>query len=535
MLGYAQILERDPAIAAGRRNAVNVIRRSAEHLSGLIDGLLDISRIEAGRFRIRLTDVRIHDLLDQIEGMFGLQAEAKGLAFRASRAADLPAVVRTDWETPAPGAGQSPVQRHQVHPGRYRDAHSPIIEIRWRASPVADTGVGIPEDDQGRIFEPFERGRHAASASVPGLGLGLTITRLLVETMGGDIALTSTPGAGTIFRVRLMLGAVVGAAAIDGDRPVTGYLGPRRTILVVDDNAEHRDMMVEMLAPLGFMVLTAGGGEDCIALMETARPDILFVDIRMPGMSGWDLVGRLRAVGIRTPIVMLSANIGDGAMPASDLGHDDLLAKPFSLADLLDRLGRHLGTSFIEADVDEPPPAPTSARSTAVVSAADLAELKSLAAIGYVRGLEGKLASLAETDVDPAAIATLSDHLAAFDLVRFSATLETMTSSWTQTRDTVLVVDDSPETLGFPDGGHGGRRRHRAGRHVRPPGAGHRRPYHAGRGADGRDDAGNGRIRGLPIPEDHAGARSCAGDLHDRSDGNRTHRSWPLPPAASIT
>lgn len=427
VLGYAQILERDPAIAAGRRNAVGVIRRSAEHLSGLIDGLLDISRIEAGRFRIRLTDVRIHDLLDQIEGMFGLQAEAKGLAFHASRAADLPAVVRTDEK-----------RLRQVlvnllsNAIKFTPSGTVTLTVDYRNQvarfTVADTGVGIAEDDQGRIFEPFERGRHATSTNIPGLGLGLTITRLLVETMGGDIAMTSTSGAGTVFRVRLMLGAVVGAAAIDGDRPVTGYVGPRRTIMVVDDNAEHRDMMVEMLAPLGFTVLTAAGGEDCIALMETARPDIFFVDIRMPGMSGWELVGRLRADGVRTPIVMLSANIGDGAMPASDLGHDDLLAKPFSLADLLDRLGRHLHISFLEAEVDEPPIA-TPAGPPAVLSAADLAELKSLVAIGYVRGLEGKLAALAEADVDPAAIATLSGHLATFDLARFSATLETMTSS----------------------------------------------------------------------------------------------------------
>ena len=338
VLGYAQILERDPAIADGRRNAVGVIRRSAEHLSGLIDGLLDISRIEAGRFRIRLADVRIHDLLDQIEDMFALQADAKGLAFHASRAKDLPAVVRTD------GKRLRQVLVNLLSNAiKFTPEGSITLTVDYRNQvarfTVTDTGIGIPEDDQGRIFEPFERGQHAASTNIPGLGLGLTITRLLVETMGGDIATTSAPGAGTSFHVRLMLGAVVGAAAVDGDRPVTGYTGSRRIVLVVDDNADHRHMMMEMLSPLGFTVLTVASGEDCITLMKTTTPDILFIDIRMPGMSGWQLVSRLRTNGIRTPIVMLSANIGDGAMPASDLGHDDLLAKPFSLADLLDRLG----------------------------------------------------------------------------------------------------------------------------------------------------------------------------------------------------
>jgi len=429
VLGYAQILERDSAVAGGRRTAVGVIRRSAEHLSGLIDGLLDISRIEAGRFRIRLTDVRIHDLLDQIEGMFALQAEAKGLSFRASRAADLPAVVRADEKRL-----RQVLVNLMSNAIKFTPQGTVTLTVDYRNQvarfTVTDTGLGIPQDDQERVFEPFERGRHATSANLPGLGLGLTITRLLVETMGGDIAMTSTLGGGTSFRVRLMLGAVVGAAAVDGDRPVTGYQGPRRTVMVVDDNAEHRDMMADMLAPLGFTVLTADGGDDCIAQLATTRPDILFVDIRMPGMNGWQLVGRLRTAGLKVPIIMLSANIGDGAMPASDLGHDDVLGKPFSLADLLDRLGRHLGIAFVETDDGAPPQlSPAPASHPVALSATDVAELKSLAAIGYVRGLEGKLAALAGTDADPVALATLSAHLSTFDLARFTTALEDMTPS----------------------------------------------------------------------------------------------------------
>lgn len=127
---------------------------------------------------------------------------------------------------------------------------------------------------------------------------------------------------------------------------------------------------------------------------------------------------------------MLSANIGDGAMPASDLGHDDLLAKPFSLADLLDRLGRHLNITFLEMAADAGgPEAPLPTERSAVFSPDDIAELKSLAAIGYVRGLEGKLAALTQSNADPTTIALLSTHLAAFDLARFTATLEDMTSS----------------------------------------------------------------------------------------------------------
>jgi signal transduction histidine kinase/FixJ family two-component response regulator/purine-cytosine permease-like protein len=423
VLGYAQILERDPAIAEGRQTAVRVIRRSAEHLSGLIDGLLDISRIEAGRFQIRLADVRIHDFLDQIVDMFRLQAQAKGLAFHHSRAAGLPAVVRTDEK-----------RLRQVlvnllsNAVKFTSEGAVTFSVDYRNQvagfTVSDTGVGIPEDERARVFEPFERGRHATSTTVPGLGLGLTITRLLVQTLGGDIAMTSEDGKGTSFRVRMMLGAVLGAAAVDGDRPVTGYVGPRRSVMVVDDNADHRDMMVEMLAPLGFTVLTADSGAACLDMTEAGAPDIYLIDIQMPGMNGWQLVSQLRSQGIRTPIIMLSANIGDGAMPAADLGHDDLLAKPFALPDLIDRLGRHLGIRFTE-DGDAPEAAVMT--TLAPLTAADIEDLKSLAAIGYVRGLEGKLAAIAEDAAQAPTVEALRAHVRSFDFARLTAVLEDMT------------------------------------------------------------------------------------------------------------
>ncbi len=423
VLGYAQILERDPAITEGRQASVKVIRRSAEHLSGLIDGLLDISRIEAGRFQIRLADVRIHDFLDQIEGMFRLQAQAKGLAFHHSRAAGLPAVVRTDEK-----------RLRQVlvnllsNAVKFTSEGSVTLSVDYRNQvagfTVTDTGVGIPEDERARVFEPFERGRHATSTTVPGLGLGLTITRLLVQTLGGDIAMTSEDGKGTSFRVRMMLGAVLGAAAVDGDRPVTGYVGPRRSVMVVDDNADHRDMMVEMLAPLGFTMLTVDSGTACLDMTAAGIPDIYLIDIQMPGMNGWQLVSQLRSEGIRTPIIMLSANIGDGAMPAADLGHDDLLAKPFALPDLIDRLGRHLGIRFIE---DEGTPEPAVMTTLAPLTAADIEDLKSLAAIGYVRGLEGKLAVIAKDAAQAPTVEALRAHVRSFDFARLTAVLEDMT------------------------------------------------------------------------------------------------------------
>ena len=133
---------------------------------------------------------------------------------------------------------------------------------------------------------------------MPGLGLGLTITRLLTNTLGGEILVTSEKDQGSTFRVRLMLSAVMREmTAPPQEKKIVSYDGPRRTIVVVDDNEDRREMMREILAPLDFVVLTAASGTDCLTLIEGIQPDLFLVDISMPGMSGWQLASRLRENG----------------------------------------------------------------------------------------------------------------------------------------------------------------------------------------------------------------------------------------------
>jgi signal transduction histidine kinase/ActR/RegA family two-component response regulator len=423
VLGYAQILDRDPAIPDGRRNAVRVIRRSAEHLSGLIDGLLDISRIEAGRFQIRMSEVRLNEFFDQIAGMFRLQAEAKGLAFHHARSPALPAVARTDEK-----------RLRQIlvnllsNAIKFTSEGSVTFAVDYRNQvatiTVSDTGPGIPPEDQARVFQAFERGSQVGAA--PGLGLGLTITRLLSQTLGGDIGLESEPGRGATFRVRMMLGATGRGAATDASRPVTGYAGPRRTIMVIDDNADHHQLMGEFLTPLGFTVLTATSGADCLAMIGDGVPDLFFVDILMPGMTGWQVVTALRQRGVAAPIVMLSANIGDGAMPADDLGHDDVLAKPFSLDDLIDRIGRQLHLDFTcdppagPPQPDAEPPAPPLRNP----GPGHIEDLRALLAIGYVRGIDAKLDALAADPANRELVDSLRQHARAFDFPAFARVLD---------------------------------------------------------------------------------------------------------------
>lgn len=425
VLGYAQILERDEAIPPRRQGAIKVIRRSGEHLSGLIDGLLDISRIEAGRLRVYSNEISIHDFLDQLVDMFRLQAEAKGLVFDHERAEGLPKHVRTDEK-----------RLRQIlvnllsNAIKFTDTGRISFAVTYRSQvatfTVSDTGSGISEDDLRHIYEPFMRGQAERNALSPGLGLGLTITKLLSETLGGDISVQSAPGEGSTFTVRMMLAEVHGAVGRPAqDRRITGYRGPRRTIVVVDDNADHRELMRELLQPLDFTVLTAGDGPECLILVEGITPDLFLVDISMPGMSGWDLVERLRDQGQAAPIVMLSANIGDGApAPDAEWGHNDTITKPFDVRRVLDKLEVHLGLQWDGGDPAAP--AGDDAIPVEIVrpDAAHIRELRSLGEIGYVRGIEAKLAELAAEPEHGPFVETLRARVQAFDFEGYAKILE---------------------------------------------------------------------------------------------------------------
>ncbi len=431
VLGYAQVLERDESIPPQRQNAIRVIKRSADHLSGLIDGLLDISKIEAGKLQVYSNEIHIGDFLDQIVEMFRPQAQAKGVAFDHSRPANLPHYVRTDDK-----------RLRQIlvnlisNALKFTDRGGAIrLDVFYRSQvatfTVADSGHGIPEKDLPRIFEPFQRGS-AEHGRMPGLGLGLTITRLLTQTLGGEISVTSEHGKGTEFRVRLMLSAIDRPTAPkDAVQRIKGYAGQRRTILVVDDNADHRNLMEEVLRPLEFTVLTAKGAEECLSLVEGLKPDLFLIDISMPGMDGWELVERLRALGQPGPIVMLSANIGDGS--TAHAGHNDMLAKPFDLRQLTDKLALQMGLDWIYHDKVK---ADAPAKTSIVIPAEDhVRELIRLGEIGYVRGIEAKLAEIAGTPEHQPFAEAVRAYVQVFDLAGYDAFLKTMDRKEAATRD----------------------------------------------------------------------------------------------------
>lgn len=423
VMGYAQVLERDETLPPARKPAVSTIRRSAEHLSGLIDGLLDISRIEAGRLQIYSNEINLHEFLDQIVDMFRMQAAAKGLGFNYLRARNLPVFVRTDEK-----------RLRQIlvnllsNAIKFTDAGEVSLSISYRSQVasfvVSDSGPGIALEEQGKIFEPFGRSKAASGARTPGLGLGLTITKLLTETMGGAIALASEPEKGASFEVRLMLAAVDRPVdTVRLERQVRGYEGQHRTIAVIDDNPDHRALVSDILKPIGFTVLEAEDAKTCLGNILEKEPDLYLIDILMPGMNGWELAEALRDRTVTAPIVMLSANIGDQALrPDGPSHHDATLAKPFDIGQLFDLLQKHLSLIWTEKPNFEnriPLPA-TKLRSP---GADQVADLISLAEIGYVEGIEAKLTELAETPEFRPLTETLQGHLTRFDFKAYKDVL----------------------------------------------------------------------------------------------------------------
>ena len=425
VMGYAQLLEGDPLIPTARQGGITVIRRSAEHLSGLIDGLLDISKIEAGRLQLSRNEVRIGDFLDQIVDMFRLQAEAKNLLFRFERPEMLPEAVFTDEKRL-----RQVVINLLSNAIKFTERGHVALRLGYRSQvaeiTVEDTGAGIAAADHGRIFEPFERVVIPGVQAPAGTGLGLTITKLLAEIMGGEITVESEPGRGSRFRVRLLLAAVrEPSPAISPAARIAGYEGRRRTILVVDDDPDHRNLVREILAPLGFIVLTAPDGPTCLTIIEQCRPDLFLIDLAMPGMSGWDVVRALRAgPHAPTPVLIMSANVGETLPPIDEReAAVATMPKPFDVRRFLDRIARMLDLSWTDGS---PPPGAAPERGAGLrPDTTQRDELIRLGRIGYVRGIEAKLAELEDASVDPDLVGELRAHLRSFDFRRYLSALET--------------------------------------------------------------------------------------------------------------
>lgn len=368
ILGYAHILLKQRELSIWVRETVVTMQRSGEHMRALIDGSLDLARIEAGRLKLDTAPVPLPTLLDDVERMIRPQAEGKGLRFVVQRDGDLPDWIRADAK-----------RLRQIlinllsNAVRFTDEGGVLLRLDFRQQvariDVVDSGIGIAEQDQERIFLPFERGSAGRRVRETGTGLGLTITHLLCDLMGGELSLRSQPGQGSTFSLRLYLPRITPDPRRPLELPsnlrsVTGYAGPQRTLLVVDDQPLHRQLLAGLLVPLGFTVLEAASGQECLEVVQHHAPDLLLLDITMDGLDGWETARlvRERFTAAQLPIVFVSANLFDNQPEQLEaLGCQGFVAKPVLESELLDALQATLKLDWQREAEDGPPPTPAAA------------------------------------------------------------------------------------------------------------------------------------------------------------------------------
>ncbi|MCK6681747.1 MAG: PAS domain S-box protein [Thermoanaerobaculia bacterium] len=366
ILGFSQIMQRDPALSPEQRMRLETINRSGEHLLTLINDILEVSRIEAGRARLNDAPFNLHLLLSEIESLFRVRAQSKGLLLTVERGPEVPRDAVGDAgklrqilmnllgnavKFTEEGGISLFVSATRPEPGRLRL----VVDVE-------DTGVGIASEDHARLFAYFEQASRGIQSG-EGTGLGLAISREFARLMGGEITVRSTPGMGSCFTLTADLGQALDPAEEAVPLPA-GILrlapgqGPLR-ILVADDREANRIVMLETLDSAGYDVHLTINGEDAVAEFEAWQPHLILMDLRMPVLSGWDAIRLVRATsqGEKVPIIAVSASaFDDDRTRALAAGANDFLAKPYREADLLGKVGRLLGVTY-ERVAHEMPPA----------------------------------------------------------------------------------------------------------------------------------------------------------------------------------
>jgi len=401
ILGYSQLLRKDPATAPHRLDALEIIERSGEHLARLIDDILDIARIEARKFELKRTPFDFPRFIEQLLKLFKPQAEAKSLGFRCQIIDALPGHIRGDEKR----VGQILVNLLS-NAVKFTSAGEIVFRVSYRGDvavfQIIDTGEGIPDDQFEDIFLPFNRLNSSRGNAIAGSGLGLTISKIFTEIMGGELSLISAVNQGTTFTVKLFLPKVhdyIAEAKDEDEEGIVGYAGRRRKILVVDDQKEHRSLLVSMLEPLGFVVSEAPSGEECLILERLQKPDLILLDILMGGIDGIETATRLRESGSKASIVIVSANAyQDDRRLATAAGCDNFIAKPIQLTEVLRKLKIHLALDWVYAGGEAALAMGEQAAPMRLPPSARLAELAGFARIGDLRGLSEKLRQIAADD-----------------------------------------------------------------------------------------------------------------------------------------
>ena len=391
ILGFSQLMRRDPEATQKQRQQIETINRSGEHLLTLINDILEMAKAEAGRTTLNPSAFDIHALIDDVEKMMRPRAEANGLQLEVQRSKELPHFVAAD-------AGKLRQILLNLLSNALKFTKKGAVTLRLGARPgpekefylkaeVEDTGPGIAPEELARLFHPFEQAREGR-AGATGTGLGLAISREYARLMGGDITVESWPGQGCIFSFHIALKEASSAAAAEKIQPrqVKGLKSgqPRYRVLVADDKEDNREFLSQLLGPAGFDVRQAVNGADALKEFEGWLPHIVLMDLQMPVMDGYEAMRRIRARddGKEVKIIAVTASIfGETNRDARGAGANDLILKPFGESELFLKMRDLLGMEYVY-DEEIPP---------AIAPVEDIGALKPRVLAGLPKELVSRL------------------------------------------------------------------------------------------------------------------------------------------------
>ncbi len=349
ILGYAQILNRDQSLTAKQREGIGIIQRSGEYLLTLINDVLDLSKVEAGKLELYATAFNFSAFLQGITDLFQMRAQQKGISFRYEPLTSLPKSICADEK-----------RLRQVlinllgNAVKFTDHGEVVLKIGSQEDQirfqVEDLGCGIASADLDKIFQPFQQVGEQ-KRRMEGTGLGLPITKKLVEMMGGELQVESTLGKGSTFWMALTLPAAPEVPTESEKLPlVKGFQEVPRTLLVIDDKWENRSVLTQLLTPLGFTVEEASSGPEGITKASQLNPDLILTDLVMPDLDGFETTRQLRAIPAlaKVPIIAVSASVFESFQQRSRAaGCNAFLPNPIQLEPLLELLRTWLGLTWI--------------------------------------------------------------------------------------------------------------------------------------------------------------------------------------------
>ncbi|MCP4405066.1 MAG: response regulator [bacterium] len=376
ILGFAQVMARSSTLPSEHQENLGIIRRSGEHLLTLINQVLDLSKIEAGRTSLNSKNFDLHRLLHDIQDLFALRTETKGLHLLFEQDESVPRYVCTDevklrqvlinllnnaikFTDEGGVVVRVNSEKLTVKNGEMKETfHSALFTLHFE---IEDSGAGIAPEEMDKVFEAFgqtESGRQ----SQEGTGLGLPISRKFVQLMGGDMQVKSQVGHGTLFTFEIQV-QVVEATDLESHAPTRRAIAlepgqPRYRILVVDDRRINRQLVVKLLKPFapstssgqGFELREASNGQEAIDIWDTWKPHLIWMDMRMPVLDGYGATKRIKAMmqDRETVIIALTASsLEEERAVVLNAGCDDFLRKPFQDTELFELMSTHIGVRFV--------------------------------------------------------------------------------------------------------------------------------------------------------------------------------------------